>query len=98
MLIVLSENAFFAKQSAIVSNQSLQVIQCWPLKKTVNIPAEELEELFISKKNRNGSLSITGSKPEIIAISDSKQISFGTGLGNEELNYLLALAKGIIVS
>jgi hypothetical protein len=48
------------------------------LQETVSIPAEELEELFISKKNRNDSLSITGSKPKIIAVSDSKQISFGT--------------------
>lgn len=34
----------------------------------------------------------------IIAISDSQQTSFGSGLDNEELNYLLALTKGIIVS
>ena len=98
ILVALIGNAFFAKQSVIVSNQSLQVIRGWPFKKTVNIPAQELEELFISKNKRNGSSTITGSKREIIAISDSKQTSFGTGLDNEELNYLLALAKGIIVS
>ena len=98
IFVTLTGNAFFAKQSAMISNQSFQVTRGWPFKKTANIPAQELKELFISKKKRKGSSSITGSKREIIAMSDFKQTSFGNGLNKEEFNYLLALAKGIIVS
>ena len=33
-----------------------------------------------------------------MVVSDAKQTSFGGGLNKEELEYLLALSKGILVS
>ena len=74
----------------------------WPFKRTLNISSQDLEELFVATKmqqsrNRESSGGF-GSNLEIIAVSDAKRASFGAGLRKEELDYLLALAKGILVS
>ncbi len=99
--VLLLGNAFMAKQTVVASSASLQVTRGWPLKKTVNIPSDEIEELFITAKPQgasNRAANAFGAKLEITAVSDAKQTSFGAGLASEELEYLLALAKGILIS
>jgi len=86
----------------VVTRTSLQVTQGWLVKKTVNITSDSLEECFIGtmgqRSNSQKIVSAFDSVSEIIAVSDSKRISFGAGLARGELAYLLALAKGILVS
>lgn len=102
IILALIGKAFIAKQFITVSNASLQVMKGWPFKRTRNISSQDLEELFIAtnmpqSQDRKASAGF-GSNLEIIAVSDAKRASFGAGLRKEELDYLLALTKGILVS
>ena len=101
-LVGLLGNTFLASQSVMVSDQELAVTKGWPLRKSQKVSNDQIEEFTISSKTASGggrkpAISIGGGK-EIRAISDDIQLSFGTGLPEDELVYIHALAKGILVS
>jgi hypothetical protein len=102
ILLALLGNAFLANQSVSVSNQSLSVSKGWPWKKSATLETSRIEELVIGAKSRSQgnpkSIATIGFGKEIQAISDDATLSFGSGLSDEELIYLHALAKGILVS
>lgn len=102
ILLKLIGNAFLANQSIAVNSASLTVSKGWPRKKTMSIPRSEIEEFFIGVKSRHSSGGKApvrfGSFKEVIAVSDRAQLSFGNGLPKEELEYVHALAKGILIS
>jgi len=101
-LVGLIAHNFIATQSVSVSSDSLQVSKGWPSRKTTKIPRNEIEEFYLGVKKpgtRNSKAIITlGSSKEIVAVSDTAQITFGGGLPKDEITYLYALAKGILVS
>jgi len=102
ILVKLIGNAFLARQSVSVNSSALTVSKGWPKRKTLSIPRSELEEFFIgvkSRHSRSGKAPVTfGALKEVIAVSDQAQLTFGNGLPKEELEYIQALAKGILVS
>ena len=68
----------------------------------MTLPSDHIEEFVVlarskSQANRKAIVTI-GAGKEIQAVSDDSNLSFGTGLSNEELAYIHALAKGILVS
>lgn len=101
-LIRLIGSNFLATQSVSVSNAKLTVAKGWPLRKTKSISANEIEEFLMGVKKpgtRGNKAVITiGASKEILAVSDNNQISFGAGLPEDEIEYIYALAKGILVS
>ena len=102
ILVGLLGTTFLASQSVIVDDQELVVTKGWPVRKTRKLPNDQIEEFTISAKNANGggrkpAISIGGGS-EIRAISDDIQLSFGSGLPVDELAYIHALAKAILVS
>ena len=102
ILLGLLGNTFLATQSVSVSNQTLSVTKGWPLKKSVTLASNHIEELVVaarskSQGNRKAIVTI-GARKEIQAMSDDTNLSFGAGLSEEELAYIHALAKGILVS
>lgn len=102
ILLSLLGNTFLANQSASVSTQSLSVSKGWPWKKSLSLETSRIEELVIGAKSKSQgnrkSVVTIGTGKEIQAISDDATLSFGAGLSDEELVYLHALAKGILVS
>ncbi len=72
------------------------------MRKTKSISTEEIEEFImgVSKAGTRGSKAVAtiGVTLEILAISDTDQLSFRAGLPPDELEYIYALAKGIMVS
>ena len=102
ILLGLLGNTFLATQSVSVSNQTLSVTKGWPWKKSMTLASDHIEEFVVaarskSQANRKAIVTI-GAGKEIQAVSDDSNLSFGTGLSNEELAYIHALAKGILVS
>jgi len=101
-LIRLIGITFIATQSVSVGNNALKVAKGWPMRKTKSISTEEIEEFImgVSKAGTRGSKAVAtiGVTLEILAISDTDQLSFGAGLPPDELEYIYALAKGIMVS
>lgn len=101
-LVGLVGHTFIATQSVSVSNAALKVSKGWPVRKAKSIPADEIEEFILGAKKpgTQGSKSVTnfGASKEILAISDTDQLSFGAGLPPDEVEYVYALAKGILVS
>lgn len=102
ILLALLGNTFLANQSVSISNQSLSVSKGWPWKKLATLETSRIEEFVIGAKSRSQgdrkSIASIGTGKEIQAISDNATLSFGSGLSDEELIYLHALAKGILVS
>ncbi len=102
ILIRLIGSSFMATQSVSVSNATLTVAKGWPTRKTKSIPANEIEEFIIGIKKPgtrgNKSVITFGANKEVLAISDTDQVSFGAGLPQDEVEYIYALAKGILVS
>jgi len=102
ILLALLGNTFLAAQSVSVSNQTLSVAKGWPLRKTATLPGNQIEEFVIASKSKTQgkrkSIITIGAGQEIQAVSDEATLSFGAGLSDEELAYLHALAKGILVS
>ena len=102
ILLALLGNTFLAAQSVSVSNQTLSVAKGWPLRKTATLPSNQIEEFVIASKSKTQgkrkSIITIGAGQEIQAVSDEATLSFGAGLSDEELAYLHALAKGILVS
>lgn len=94
-------NRALGTQTLRVTDQNLEVVKGWIFKKRETIPSDRIEECLIgipgsARAGKAG--SIFGPRHEIIAVSDDKRISFGSGLKQAELEYVLALAKGILVS
>jgi|GEM_PF-2031245 len=71
-------------------------------RKTRGISANEIEEFImrVQKPGTRGNKAVVtiGVSLEIQAISDADQLSFGAGLPPDELEYIYALAKGILIS
>ena len=68
----------------------------------MSLASNLIEELVVaarSKRRGNRRAIVTiGAGKEIQAVSDDTNLSFGAGLSDEELAYIHALAKGILVS
>ncbi len=101
VLLALVGNTFLARQTVSVSSESVSVTRGWPFRKTTTIPSNEIEEFFVGKSD-GGQTSRKpvriGSSQEVRVIADHAQTGFGNGLKRDELKYLHALAKGILVS
>ena len=102
ILLGLLGNTFLATQSVSVSNQTLSVTKGWPLRKSSNMPRNRIEEFVIGARSKSQgnkkSIFNIGPGKEIQAVSDDTTLSFGSGLSDDELAYIHALAKGILVS
>ena len=101
LVVLFILNRALGTQSLSVTNQRLEIENGWLFKRRESISCDEIEECLIgvpgsSRAGKAGSLF--GPKPEMIAVSDDKRISFGSGLDQAELEYVIALAKGVLVS
>lgn len=94
-------NKALGEQRLVANRQSLEVIKGWIFKRRDTLTCDRLEECYLGTPGnlRTGKANaLFGPSREIVAVSDDKRINFGKGLDEAELEYLLALAKGVIVS
>lgn len=91
--------AFISREEIQANAQHLTVTRHFIRQKTKMIPAEELEELFIDQQGASDQAAFKiGNTAVVRARSDTEDITFGSGLPSEELDYIYALTKAEIVS
>lgn len=94
VLVFIFRTFLFNSQLIIVNHDGLSVTS--HRRKTQFIPKDEIEELFKIETPSARSLQLFG--PQITARSDSRNITFGNNLSDEEIDYILALSRGILIS
>jgi len=92
--------SFMAHDIVTTDSNGITVNRKIIFSKSIHIPAEELEELFIKNVPGNDSLAAFGlnNRSTIRARSDNHELTFGVGVSAEELAYLLALTKAALVA